>query len=144
MQQIHCNVSVAHLFSVFQSKLKKTKTRFYSVISCLLNMSMPLLPPNSANLIALPMLTTYNSVGKESTCNAGDPGLIPGSGRSTGEGIAYPLPVFLGFPCGSADKESACNAGDPVRSLGWKDTLVKGKAIHSSIMDWRIPWTSQT
>ena len=32
-----------------------------------------------------------NSVGKESTCNAGDPGSIPGLGRSTGEGIGYPL-----------------------------------------------------
>ena len=31
------------------------------------------------------------SVGKESTCNAGDPGSIPGSKRSTGEGIGYPL-----------------------------------------------------
>ena len=31
------------------------------------------------------------SVGKESTCNAGDPGSIPGSGRSPGEGIGYPL-----------------------------------------------------
>ena len=51
-----------------------------------------------------------SSVGKESTCNAGDTGLIPGSGRSAGEGIGYPL---LGFPCGSAGKESACNAGDP-------------------------------
>jgi len=32
-----------------------------------------------------------SSVGKESTCNAGGPGLIPGSGRSPGEGIGYPL-----------------------------------------------------
>ena len=32
-----------------------------------------------------------SSVGKESTCNAGDPGSIPGSGRSHGEGIGYPL-----------------------------------------------------
>ena len=31
------------------------------------------------------------SVGKESTCNAGDPGLIPGLGRSAGEGKSYPL-----------------------------------------------------
>ena len=31
------------------------------------------------------------SVGKESTCNAGDPGSIPGSGRSAGEGKDYPL-----------------------------------------------------
>ena len=32
-----------------------------------------------------------SSVGKESACNAGDAGLIPGSGRSAGEGIGYPL-----------------------------------------------------
>ena len=32
-----------------------------------------------------------SSVGKESPCNAGDPGSIPGSGRSAGEGIGYPL-----------------------------------------------------
>ena len=32
-----------------------------------------------------------NSVGKESTCNAGDPGSIPQLGRSAGEGIGYPL-----------------------------------------------------
>ena len=34
---------------------------------------------------------SHSSVGKESTCNAGDPGFIPGMGRSTGEGIGYPL-----------------------------------------------------
>ena len=33
----------------------------------------------------------YSSVGKESACNAGDPGLIPGLGRSAGEGIGYSL-----------------------------------------------------
>jgi len=32
-----------------------------------------------------------SSVGKEAACNAGDPGSIPGSGRSPGEGIGYPL-----------------------------------------------------
>ena len=32
-----------------------------------------------------------SSAGKESTCNAGDPGSIPGLGRSPGEGISYPL-----------------------------------------------------
>ena len=32
-----------------------------------------------------------SSVGKESACNAGDPGLIPGSERPAGEGIGYPL-----------------------------------------------------
>ena len=33
----------------------------------------------------------HSSVGKESTCNAGDPGLIPGLGRSPGEGNSYQL-----------------------------------------------------
>ena len=51
------------------------------------------------------------SAGKESACNAGDLGSIPGLGRSPGEGIGCPL-VFLGFPGGSAGKESACNAGE--------------------------------
>ena len=32
-----------------------------------------------------------SSVGEESSCNAGDPGSSPGSGKSTGEGIGYPL-----------------------------------------------------
>ena len=50
------------------------------------------------------------SEGKESTCNAEDPGSIPGSGRPAGERIA--TTVFLGFPGGSAGKESACSAGD--------------------------------
>ena len=33
-----------------------------------------------------------SSVGKESACNVGDPGLIPGLGRPPGEEIGYPLP----------------------------------------------------
>ena len=31
-----------------------------------------------------------------------------------------------------------------VPSLGWEDLLEKGKAIHSSILAWRIPWTIQS
>ena len=50
-----------------------------------------------------------SSVGKESACKAGDPSLIPGSGRSAWR---IPNPVFLGFPGGWAGKESACNVGD--------------------------------
>ena len=53
----------------------------------------------------------HSSAGKESACNAGDPGSIPGSRRSAGEEMAT-TPIFLGFPGGSASKESACNTGD--------------------------------
>ena len=35
-----------------------------------------------------------SSAGKESACNAGDPGSIPGLERSAGEGIGYPLQYF--------------------------------------------------
>ena len=49
-----------------------------------------------------------SSAGKESVCNAGSPGLIPGSRRSPG-GDRLPTPVFLGFPGGS---ETTCNSGD--------------------------------
>ena len=52
-----------------------------------------------------------SSAGKESACNAGDPGSIPGSRRSPGEDRLL-TPVFWGFPGGSAGKESTCNAGD--------------------------------
>ena len=53
-----------------------------------------------------------SSAGKESTCNSGNPSLIPQSGRSPGEEIGLPTPVFLAFPGGSGSKESTCNAGD--------------------------------
>ena len=41
------------------------------------------------DIILLYLYVPCGSAGKESTCNAGDPGSIPGSGRSTGEGIGY-------------------------------------------------------
>ena len=41
--------------------------------------------------MAIPWGVPDSSVGKESACSAGDSGLIPGSGRSSGEGIGYPL-----------------------------------------------------
>ena len=51
------------------------------------------------------------SAGKESACNAGDPGSIPGSGDPV-EKDRLPTPVFLGFHGGSAGKEYTCNEGD--------------------------------
>ena len=51
------------------------------------------------------------SDGKESACSAGDLGLIPVSGRSSGEGNGYPLQYSFFF------------------------------FFHSSILAWIIPWT---
>ena len=50
-----------------------------------------------------------SSGGKEPTCNAGDPGLIPGLGRSPREGIGYP--VFMGYPGGSDGKKICLQCG---------------------------------
>ena len=59
-----------------------------------------------------PLRFPGSSAGKESLCNAGEPGLVPGSESSPGEGVGYPLQLFLGFPGGSDGKESALNVGD--------------------------------
>ena len=53
-----------------------------------------------------------SSVGKESACNAGDPGSNPGLGRSPGGRIGYPFHYSWASLCGSAGKESACNVGE--------------------------------
>ena len=54
-----------------------------------------------------------SSAGKESACNAGDPGSVPRLGRSAGEGIGYLLQYSWASPGGSAGEESARNARDP-------------------------------
>ena len=64
---------------------------------------------------------------------------MPGSGRSAGEGIGLPTPVFLGFPSGSAGKESACGAGYLGSIPGLRRSPEKGMAAHSSILARRIP-----
>ena len=84
----------------------------------------------------------HSSVAKESTCNAGDPGSIPGLGRSTGEGIGYPLQHSWASLVAQLVKNlPASNVGDLGLILGWEDPLEKEKATHSSILAWRIPWT---
>ena len=83
----------------------------------------------------------YSSVGKESACNVGDPSSIPGSGRSPGEGIGYPLQCSWVSLVAELIKNLPAMWKTWVRSLGWEDPLEKGKATHSSILAWRIPWT---
>ena len=80
-------------------------------------------------------------VGKESVCNAGDPGLIPGQGRFSGEEIGYPLQYSLASPVAQLVKNLPTMRETWVRSLGWEDPLEKGRATHSDILAWRIPWT---
>ena len=90
---------------------------------------------NSLSLISFP----DSSLGKESACNAGDPGLIPGSGRSAAEGIGY----LLQYSWASFVAQLVKN---PPAIGPWvgKIPLEKGKATHSSILVWRIPWTVES
>ena len=53
-----------------------------------------------------------SSVDKESACNAEDPSLIPGLGRSPGEGIGFLLQYSWASPLAQLVKESACSVGD--------------------------------
>ena len=75
----------------------------------------------------MPYLLPYSSVGKESTCNAGDLGLIHRSKRSCWRRDRLSTPVFLGFPCGLAGKESAYNVGDLGSIPGLGRSLEEGK-----------------
>ena len=90
------------------------------------------------------MVFPHSSVGKESICNAGDPGSISGLGSSPGEGIGYPLQYFWASLVAQLVKNPPAMQGTWVRSLGWEDPLEKGKATHSSILAWRSPWTVQS
>ena len=83
----------------------------------------------------------HSSVGKESACNAGDPGSILRLGRSAREGIGYPLWDSWASLVTQLVNNPPAMWKTWVRSLGWEDPLEKGKAAHSSILDWRIPWT---
>ena len=65
-----------------QTNKQKHDIKTFHLLSCCCSCHLPLL------VITLCLICT---VGKESTCNAGDPGSIPESGRPTGEGRGYPL-----------------------------------------------------
>ena len=112
-----------------------------------------------------------HAVGKESTCNAGDLGLILGLGRSPEEGKGYPLQFsglensmdctvhgvaksqtrlsnfhFYGFGASllaQMVKNLPAMRETQVWSLGQEDPLENGMATHSSILAWRISWTEE-
>ena len=73
-----------------------------------------------------------SSVGKESACNAGDPSLIPGWGRSAGEGIGFPLQYSWAFYVAQLVKNLPAMQETWVQSLGWEDPLEMGKVTQYS------------
>ena len=72
------------------------------------------------------------SAGKESTCNAGDPGSIPGLGRSLGEGIGDPLQYSWASLVAQMVRNLPAVWETWVQSLV-ESSLKEGMATHSSI-----------
>ena len=82
--------------------INKTVNLYFAVFLSVLKNTSPFVHISYETLTYLSLLQQSrgfpdSSVGKESACNAGDPGFILGSGRSAGEGISYPLSI-LGLP----------------------------------------------
>ena len=109
--------------------------------------------------------------GKESACNAGDLGSIPGLERSPGEGEGYPLQysglensidspwghkeldmteqlslsaTLKGFPGNSVVKNLPAMQETCVWSLGQEDTMEEEMATHSSILARKTLWTEKS
>ena len=82
---------------------------------------------NPLNYVGFP----GNSAGKESACNAGDPGLIPGWGRSARERISYPLQYSW-----------ASLVAQLVKSLPavWETQVEKGTGLENSMDCMYSPW----
>ena len=80
-----------------------------------------------------------SSADKESTCNAGDPSLSPGSVRSPGEGIGYSLQYSWASLVAQMVKNPPAMRETWIQSLGWEGSLEEGMATHSGILAWRIP-----
>ena len=79
------------------------------------------------------------SAGKESAFNARDPGSIPGSESSPGEGIGYPLQYSWASLVAQTVKDLPAVRETLVRLLGQEDPLEEGMATYSSILAWGIP-----
>ena len=88
-----------------------------------------------AGTIAVSNEDPGSSAGKEFTCNAGGPGLIPGPGSSPREGIGYTLQYSWASLVAQIVKNPPTMLETWVRYLGWEDPLEEGMATHSSIQD---------
>ena len=74
------------------------------------------------------------SAGKESACNVGDLGSIPGLGRFPGEGNGYLLQYSWASLVAQTVKNQPEMKETWVQSLGWEDSLEEGRATHSNTL----------
>ena len=107
---VKCCTQYASKFGKLSSGHRSGKGQFSSQSQ---RKAMPKNVQITVQLYSFHMLAGFlgKSAGKESACNAGDPGSIPGSGDPV-EKDRLPTPVFLGFHGDSVSRESICNWGD--------------------------------
>ena len=74
----------------------------------------------------------HSSVGREFACNAGDPSSIPGSGRSAGDGISYPLQYSWASLVAQLVKNVPAMRKTWVQPLGWEDSLERER-LHTPV-----------
>ena len=84
-----------------------------------------------------------SSVDKESACNEGKPGSIPGSGRSSGERAGYPFQYSWASLVAQLVKNLPAMLEMWVQSLDREDPLKKGTATHSNILASKVPCTEE-
>ena len=80
---------------------------------------------------------------KNLPASAGDLGLIPGLGRSPGEGKGYPLQYSWASLVAQLVENPPTMWETWVQSLGQEDSLEKGMATRFSILAWEIPWMEE-
>ena len=111
---------------------------FYIVV-CICQSQSPIYPSP-----CFPLGFPGSSAGKESTCNAGDPGSIPGSGRSPGEGIGYLLQYSWEYSLVDQTVKTLSAMWETwVQSLGWEDGPGEENGNPLQYSAWRIPWTEE-
>ena len=124
---IFCRLSLLNHIDLFLIRSQKVLIYLQSdlpsekVLSALLTWELPSWDKQGRILI-----NVDSSAGKESACNAGDPGSIPGSGGSAGEGIGSPLQYSWASLVAQLVKTLPAMRETWVQSLGWEDQLEKG------------------
>ena len=78
-----------------------------------------------------------------SDCNSGDPGLIPGSGSSPGEGIGFPLQYSWASLVAQIVKNLPAMWETWVWSLGWEDTLEENMQATPVFLSGESPWIEE-
>ena len=84
-----------------------------------------------------------SSAGKESSCHAGDPGLIPELGRSPGEGKGYLLRYSWVSLVAQMVKNPPEIQGTWIQSLGWEDPWRRAWQPTPVFLPGESPWTEE-